>query len=249
MDLSERFTKELERLECDYAFYYRRQGERALSFSTREHFRSASILKVPILLAWLHLEQLGEVDREELCDLDAEPQVQGSGLSWLLRKRVMPYHDALLLMIALSDNLCTNLVIRRAGIQRLNQVFGSVFGLQGTRLERRFMDYEARAAGLDNWISAGDCVRYFDLLDALIPKDRAWVDSLLAANTDDGLLMRNIPRDTVTFYHKTGSMEGVLHDWGYSADANAFLLTENVSDETNVYRVLDALGPLVMGQI
>ena len=59
--------------------------------------------------------------------------------------RRLPFADVLLLMIALSDNLCTNLVIRRIGIARLNRVFREELGLlNGTRLERKLMDYAAR---------------------------------------------------------------------------------------------------------
>jgi beta-lactamase class A len=243
---SERIEALLRQLDCDYAFYYRRRPGPPLLYSTAERFPSASIIKLPILFAWLHLERMGEVDRAELCNLDAEDQVEGAGLSWLLRARRLPYQDVILLMLALSDNLCTNLVIRRIGIERLGALFAGPLGLPNTRLERRLMDYAARAAGLDNWVAAADCIRLFDLRDALSAPERAWVDSMLRANVDDGLLMRNIPRDTVVFHHKTGSITGVLHDWGYTDEADLFLLTRNVRDETSVYALLDDLGPLLL---
>ena len=69
---------------------------------------------------------------------------------------------------------------------------------------------------------------------------------MLGVNDDAGLWLRNIPRDTIIFYHKTGSMEGILHDWGYLEDRDLFLLTRNVKDERNVYGVLDVLGPLLL---
>ncbi len=100
------------------------------------------------------------MDRSELCCLDDEPEVHGAGFSWLLRARQLPYQDVLMMMIALSDNLCTNLVIRKIGIERVNQVFRDALGLRGTELQRKLMDYEARERGLDNWITARDCIRY-----------------------------------------------------------------------------------------
>ncbi len=247
MAIESRFLPVLSDLTCDYAFYCRRAGELPYAYATAELFPSASLIKLPILLAWLWLERRGDVDRAELCDLDAEEQVQGAGLSWLLRSRRIPCQDALLLMIALSDNLCSNLIIRRAGMARLNEVFRSELGLLDTHLERRFMDHASRDRGLENWISARDCVRLFAACTALPAEDRWMVDTLLGANTDDGLLLRGIPRDTVLFHHKTGSMTGVLHDWGYTKDVEVFLLTRNVQDELGVYRALDLLGPLVFG--
>lgn len=246
MTLPDIIQGELARLRCDYAFYCRLPDQEPLLIKTRDRFLSASIIKVPLLFAWAYLERLGRASRDEMCELDLEPPVQGSGLSWLLRTRRLPFHDVLLLMIALSDNLCTNLVIRRIGIERLNDIFRGPLGLQDTRVERRLMDYDARAAGKDNWVSARDCVRLFALRDELPAAQAAWIEPMLLACVDQGLWLRNITRDTVEFYHKTGNIEGVLHDWGYTRNADLFLLTQNVQDETEVYAALDRLGPLLL---
>ncbi len=232
----------LEQLNCQYAFYFCPAGGQPVFQANHERFSSASIIKVPILLAWLALERAGEVSRTELCDLNAEPQVQGAGFSWLLRARHLPYQDVLLMMIALSDNLCTNLVIRRAGLERLNRVFQQKLGLAGTELQRKLFDYAARERGLDNWVTAQDCIRLYRLVGQLEPEDRAWVESMLEVNQDDALLKRSIPRDTMVFRHKTGSMTGVLHDWGYTDRCQIFLLTQAVSDETAAFAVFGELG-------
>jgi beta-lactamase class A len=232
-------------LTCDYALYYRPRGGAAILRHNCERFLSASIIKVPILFAWAHLQRSGAVSLDETCDLSAEPPVQGAGLSWLLRQPALPYHDVLLLMIALSDNLCTNLVIRRAGLDRLNAAFREL-GLPDAALQRKLFDYEARSRGLENTVSPADCIRLFELRDALTPGERAWIEPMLRWNTDYGLWLRNVPRDTVEFYHKTGNVEGVLHDWGYTPDADLFVLTQKVRDEREIYRALDRLGPALI---
>lgn len=243
---SDLIREALAGLACDYAFYYRPRAGQPLLVKNCDRFLSASIIKAPILFAWAHLERMGRANRAEMCDLDLEPPVEGAGLSWLLHTRRLPFHDVLLLMIALSDNLCTNLVIRRIGMERLNEIFRGPLGLRDTRVERRLMDYAARATGKENWVSARDCIQLFTLRDALAEKERAWIEPMLLACTDLGLWLRNIPRDTVAFCHKTGSMTGTLHDWGYTAGADVFLLTQQVTDEPAVYRVLDQLGPLLL---
>jgi beta-lactamase class A len=234
---------------CQYAFYYRSIGNQPFyqsnCTSSQQLFSSASIIKVPILLAWIFLEREGCVDRTELCTLDDEPQVQGAGFSWLLRARQLPYQDVLLLMMALSDNLCTNLVIRRAGLDRLNQVFQQL-GLADTHLQRKLLDFEARARGLDNWICAGDCIHLFRLLEKLTPEERAWVDGMLAVNQDTSLLVRQLPRDTLVFHHKTGSLSGVLHDWGYTAACETFLLTQGVKNELAASEIFGQIGRQVL---
>ncbi len=232
-------------LTCDYALYYRPQNGRAVLRRNCDRFLSASIIKVPILFAWAHLERAGAVSLRDACNLDAEAPVEGAGLSWLLHQRTLPFHDVLLLMTALSDNLCTNLVIRHVGLERLNAVFREL-GLPDASLQRKLFDYEARARGLDNWVSAADCIRLYELRDALSPGERAWIEPMLLWNSDLGLWLRNVPRDTVEFYHKSGNVEHVLHDWGYTRHADAFLLTQNVRDEREVYRLLDLLGPALL---
>jgi beta-lactamase class A len=235
----------LDQLGASYAFYFAPAGESACRRSNCDRFSSASIIKVPILLAWLHLERQGLVDRAALCNLDSAPEVRGAGLSWLLRARAIPYSDVLLLMIALSDNLCTNLIIQRCGLEQLQRVFIETLRLPGARLERKLMDYAARERGLDNWVTPADCERLFDCIAELTPPERAFVESLLEVNHDYALFKRSIPRDTLTFFHKTGSLTGLLHDWGYTRSCRIFLLTQNVADEPAAFEVFGSLGKLI----
>lgn len=147
-----------------------------------------------------------------------------------------------MMMIALSDNLCTNLIIARAGIQRLAETIRGPLGLHGTELNRKLMDAEARQRGLENWTTPQDCIHLYDLIANLPDQDRALVELMLLANQDDALLKRNLPRDTVDFYHKTGSLTGVLHDWGYTRNCQLFLLTNNVQAEPAMFSIFGQVG-------
>ena len=44
--------------------------------------------------------------------------------------------------------------------------------------------------------------------------------------------------------NKSGSIKGVLHDWGFTEQADLFLPTRNVRNESEVCRALDVLGPI-----
>jgi len=235
----------LEQLNCQYAFYFRPEGQPPQLYRNCARFPAASVIKVPVLLAWTVLERKGEVDRVELCCLDDEPQVQGAGLSWLLRSRRLPYQDVLLLMVALSDNLCANLVVQRIGLERLNAIFRQELGLAGTEINRKLMDFEARSRGLDNWITIADAIHLFDLVHNLSPVEKAWIEPILLANQSDHFLKRDIPVDSLDFFHKTGSISGVLHDWGYTRRCDIFLFTQQVKDVPAVLRVFGELGKLM----
>jgi beta-lactamase class A len=232
----------LESLKVDYAFYYHHKVNPSVFVSNQSIFRSASIIKVPILLAWLELEKSGSVDRRKKCRLDGEAQVGGAGFARQFATRTLAFADVLLMMIATSDNLCTNLVLQEIGLERLQTVMQDALGLQRTRCERKLMDYAARERGLDNYVDAGECIQLFRMIDHLPNDDRTWVRSLLLANTDSALLMRDLPRDTIDFYHKTGSINGVLHDWGFTDACEVFLFTQKVTDEPAVFKIFGELG-------
>ena len=101
-------------MNVEYAFYYSDRKSPPFFQANTHLFRSASIIKVPILLAWLELEKTGHVDRYKMCQLDDEPQVRGAGFASQFSTRNLAFADVLLMMIATSDNLCTNLVFARS---------------------------------------------------------------------------------------------------------------------------------------
>lgn len=241
MNISE-ITQGLNLQQLHYALYFHQSGHEVHYHKNQDTFKSASLIKVPILLSWLLLEKEGGVNRSEICDLESEPLVTGAGFAFKFQQRKLPFADVLLMMIATSDNLCTNLVIKRIGLERLERLFKEGLGLQKSVCQRKLMDYEARSKGLDNWVNADECIQLFQLIKRLDVVDRRWVDSLLHSCQDSALLARNLPRDTVDFYHKTGSMEMTLLDWGYTNDAEIFLLTNDVQEEPPVFELFGALG-------
>ena len=236
---------ELETSGGRYAFYYRPRGGDPLLRSNGERFSAASVIKVPILLAWVWLEREGLLNKEAICNLDSEPEVHGAGFSWLLHQRQIPWHDVLLMMISLSDNLCTNLVIGHIGLERLQRTIKQDLCLKTTSVERKLMDFAAREAGRDNWIGAQDCVRFYDLLRQCRPEERAWVDPLLAVCQDHTKLMRDVPFDSTSFYHKSGFIPEVVHDWGFTDKCDIFLLTQGYKDEARLLNIFGQLGRLM----
>ena len=75
--------------------------------------------------------------------------------------------DLDLLMLAVSDNAATNVVIAAVGMERVNALAAGL-GLEHTRLRRRMMDAAAVARGEDNTTCAADMVA---LLQALVRAD------------------------------------------------------------------------------
>jgi len=118
---------------------------------------SASTIKVPVLLAALASVQAGELDLATSIDIPVG-RVGGSGpLSLLPSVTRLPLGELLTLMIALSDNDATNIVVDLVGREAVGALLRAV-PTRHTRLERRLMDFAAIERGLQNETCAADLV-------------------------------------------------------------------------------------------
>lgn len=138
------------------------------SFDAERVSRSASTIKVPVLLAVLRRVEQGLLDLDNHVAIAAfEDRVGGCGpLSLLPSVTSLPLLEALRLMIALSDNDATNAVLAHAALLRSGEV-GRLLAevpTRHTRLQRPMMDPASVAAGLENETCPQDLV---DLLVAL----------------------------------------------------------------------------------
>ena len=127
---------------------WRHQEHRALP--------SASLIKLPILVAFWEAVEAGGADPAERVSVPAEARIEGTGVLKALAPGLQPtWSDLATLMITVSDNVATNLVIDRLGMGAI-QAWIDKAGLAETRLERRMMDRVAMSAGRGNWTSAAD---------------------------------------------------------------------------------------------
>ncbi len=124
-----------------------------------EHLRlpSASLIKLPILAAFWETVEAGRLDPGERVSVPAEAlRVEGTGVLKALAPGLQPtWSDLATLMITVSDNVATNLIIDRLGMEAI-QGWIDKAGLAETRIERRMMDRAAMSAGRGNWTSAAD---------------------------------------------------------------------------------------------
>ena len=138
------------------------------SFDAERVSRSASTVKVPILVTVLRLVEQGRLDLgDHVAIATFEDRVGGCGpLSLLPSVTSLPLLEALRLMIALSDNDATNAVLDHAALLQSGEV-GRLLAevpTRHTRLQRPMMDPASVAAGLENETCPQDLV---DLIVAL----------------------------------------------------------------------------------
>lgn len=123
-------------------------------------YLAASVIKLPICAAIARMAYDGRADFGERLPVRAEKAVPGCGTLQMMADEVDALSVGTLcrLMITVSDNFATNLLIDRFGIDALNREFAAM-GLVGTQLTRKMFDAAAAARGLENRVVPREMVR------------------------------------------------------------------------------------------
>lgn len=193
-----------------------------------EPFNAASVIKLAIMVEVFRQAEEGLLNLETRVRLADTDKVGGSGILQVLSSGIeLPVIDLVRLMIVVSDNTASNLLIDIVGADRVNETMRDL-GFPGIVLRRKFMTVPvakpvpnsitprdmtgllekiARGQVVSAW-ACGEMVRimkqqqYNDLIPALLP----------VPGDEDELLAGEMPRVEVA--HKTGSVSRVRHDAG-----------------------------------
>jgi beta-lactamase class A len=176
---------------------------------------SASLIKVPILLAALDQVQEGRLALEQ--EIPVSPsQVLADTESLDLGQSACPLVELLYWMIAASDNTATNVLIDLLGYGTINDYITQTLGLKETQLQRKMLDWDAIHAGKNNYTSAADQHRLFHLLchEKLLTPPLTETAIHILARQRDGSMFQRYLADDVLLPHKTGTLDHVFHDVG-----------------------------------
>src|SRR5690349_24521520 len=105
----------------------------ALDLNAGERFPSASVIKVAILVELLARADEGDCNLSETLPLQDAEKVPGSGVLSMLHAGIdLSLEDLAHLMITVSDNTASNMLIGRLGCDRINGRLEAL-GLRQTR--------------------------------------------------------------------------------------------------------------------
>ncbi|MGE3277903.1 MAG: serine hydrolase [Vicinamibacterales bacterium] len=174
----------------------------------QEAFPTASTIKLALLYELLKQSEEGRLTLVDRQPLDRAAVVGGSGVLQHLESPALTLRDYAALMIIVSDNTATNVVIDAVGMDQVNaRMQGLGFG--DVRLRRKMMDGAAAARGDENVASPAS-------LAALVT--RLWKGAGLTGASRQAALdiLREVPGQIrsavparVPVYSKTGSLGGV----------------------------------------
>jgi beta-lactamase class A len=186
-----------------YVFVDLTSGER-ITHLERETFPTASTIKLAVVYELFKQAAEGTIRLDETITLDRARAVGGSGVLIELGTPTLSIRDYAVLMVTLSDNTATNILIDRLGMERITARMQGL-GLKATKLRRHMMDTAAARRGDENVSTPDDIAR---LLQAMPP------DGLeLLKKPKESRLRRGLPSGVATA-DKPGELEGVRVDAG-----------------------------------
>lgn len=192
--------------------------------------RSASMIKVFIMSYAMELASKGQLNLDNQIVLKSSDKVGGAGVicGWSSGTEISIY-DLLTYMITESDNTATNMMIDYLGMDSINQYI-SREGYNETVLRRKMMDFDAVAAGRENYSSVSDLGKFFQKLASHqcvnSEYDTKMIDILLQ-QTDKEVFPAAL--EEMRIAHKTGELDNLYDDGGiiYSPRGEYVLVVMN----------------------
>jgi len=181
-----------------------------------EVFAQASSIKITVL-ANLYLQaQQGKLKLTDLYTVQTSDLVPDSDIMNGLTPGVtrVTLRDLATMMVAVSDNAATNVLIDRVGMANVNAMLDTL-GLTHTRLRRKMMDLEAAKQGRENISTPREMMTLLDAIyhgKVLDKESTADFFKMLSTNKDSWI-PRDLPAD-LKVADKPGSLEAVRNDSG-----------------------------------
>lgn len=175
-------------------------------------FPTASTIKLAILYELFRQADEGRIALDTPAPLDRSHVVGGTGILRALGTPALTLRDHAVLMMSISDNTATNVLIDRLGVPAIASRMHAI-GVGGIRLRRKMMDGAAALRGEENVASPREIVRLLRVLDSgegLKPESKAAALKILAVGT--GGYLRPGIASGVDVLSKSGELEGVRVD-------------------------------------
>ncbi|MGB9893952.1 MAG: serine hydrolase [Candidatus Saccharicenans sp.] len=216
-----------------------------------EVFPQASSIKITILLEVLKQAEENKLKLDEFLELKPEVKVGGGPILVFLGNPSLKLsiRDLCVLMVVLSDNTATNMLIDRVGMESVNHRLETL-GLTQTKLRRKMMDLKAAEEGRENVSTPKEMLSLLEKIwqgKVLGSQNREEFFKILALPKDSPL-QKAVP-EGIPVADKPGSLEAVRCDSGLvflkKHPYIICVMTTYLSPETDGEAVIMKIGQLV----
>jgi beta-lactamase class A len=217
-----------------------------VALNAGEAFPAAGLVKLPLAVEFLRRADLGQFDFTERWDTSDEPRAGGSGVLDLLDPTTqLTLGDLCTLMLIANDDTTANILLDLVGMGEVNES-ASRMKLTHTRLERRFMDFEARAARRDNVTSADDMLTLLTLIQQNMLPGAGWLRETLSHQQRFAELSEGWLPPAARLAHIDGLLPGATHDAGLlSGPHGTYAYCVLTAEQNDIPAARSAIGRVV----
>jgi beta-lactamase class A len=181
-----------------------------------EVFAQASSIKIAVLAELYRQAQQGKLKLTDLYTVQASDLVADSNIMGGLTPGVtrVTLRDLATMMIAVSDNSATNVLIDRVGMENVDAMLDSL-ALSHTRLRRKMMDLDAAKQGRENISTPREMMTLLAALyrGKVLNKEMENDFFTMLSTGKDSWIPRDLPAD-LKVADKPGELEAVRNDSG-----------------------------------
>ena len=197
---------------------------------------AASVIKLPIMVTAFRDISEGKLDPDEVVRIAPEMKKPSCGaLTYLHDGLEVTVMDLITLMIILSDNTATNILIDRLTPAHVNATMDAL-GIPGVCLRRKLFEPELAAKGIQNTVTArgiGNLLERMAASTLLGKPDDDQMLCILLNQRLNGKLPFYLHGEGIRCAHKTGEDDGITHDAGIVYSRRPFVICM-LSNEVDV---------------
>ncbi len=222
-------------------------------YNQEKRVPSASIIKIPILIALMEAVDQEELSLDEEYVLKDEDIVGGAGeIQHSMAGERYSFDFLAREMMRISDNTAANIIIDRIGKERVNRKLQAI-GCKDTQLNRKMMDFEAIKEGKQNFTSSkemAELLTWIYMGQGMSAKAKEYILDLLFGCEDKDAIAAGLPGYQLA--HKTGTLDYIRGDAGIVFTDNPIIIVvfvENFSSITQADEIIADLSKLLFAAV
>lgn len=233
----ERAIGEAEQAGCSLGVTILAPDNAQFSYRGDDVFKSASTIKIAIMVELFRMIDRGEVSLDDRYILTPDDKAPGSGVLQELHDGIeLTIGDVVYLMMSISDNPATNILIDLVKMENVNAIMRKL-GLEQSLLGRPMRGRPANEGEQENLATPNE---FASLMQSILDKKVASEQScdqmiaILEKQQNGRRIGRWVP-EGMRWGSKTGSYDSVVNDVGFIAsDDDTLIISAFVADLPNM---------------